>query len=155
VKVESVRINNHRRAFEVTLGAKCYPFPFARAQPTPQPGDPVIEVEIDDETAREGFVYRLESGAEGFVHGEQALEYNKDPEYMRELLLFKLTVEAKSRIKASGLSHRELIRRLGTSPAQFYRLTDTTNRTKSVDSMLALLALLECDVEFVVHDRTA
>ena len=48
---------------------------------------------------------------------------------------YNLTVEALDRIDASPLSRREIIRRLGTSPAQFYRRS-ATNYRKSVDKML-------------------
>ncbi len=55
----------------------------------------------------------------------------------------------------AALSKREIIRRLGTSAAQFYRLLDQTNDTKSVDQMLRLLNVLDCDVDLVVHAKTA
>ena len=55
----------------------------------------------------------------------------------------------------SKLSRREIIRRLGTSPAQLYRLLDQTNYRKSVDQMLSLLAALDCDVDLVVRAKTA
>lgn len=64
-------------------------------------------------------------------------------------------VEAQRRLKKSALSRREVIRRLGTSPAQFYRLLDQTNYRKSVDHLLALLHVLDCDVRLVVRDRLA
>ncbi|TMQ69656.1 MAG: hypothetical protein E6K81_14405, partial [Candidatus Eisenbacteria bacterium] len=48
---------------------------------------------------------------------------------------------------------REIIRRLGTSAAQFYRLLDQTNERKSVDRLLALLQVLDCDVELRVRAR--
>jgi DNA-binding Xre family transcriptional regulator len=74
---------------------------------------------------------------------------------MRRLLLYDLSVEAQEHLKSSGLSKRELIRRLGTSPAQLYRLLDQTNYSKTVDSMLALLRALDCNIEVVVKDRSA
>ena len=46
-------------------------------------------------------------------------------------------------------------RRLGTSPAQFYRVLDTTNYRKSVDKRLALLQVLGCEVDFIVRDKSA
>jgi hypothetical protein len=71
---------------------------------------------------------------------------------MRDLLLYKLTLAAQDRVEESSLSKRELIRRLGTSPAQFYRLLDLldqTNYTKSIDQLMALLHILDCDVDLV------
>lgn len=70
---------------------------------------------------------------------------------MSELLLHNLTVEALKAIEESKLSRRELIRRLGTSPSQFYRHLDRTCYGKSVGQMVALLHLLGRKVELVVR----
>jgi hypothetical protein len=155
VRIDSVKLNNRRRVFEIALGGKSYPFPYERAEVVPTPQDPVVSIEIDWETAYEGFVYHLASGAEGYVHGEQALDYNRDPEYMRMLLVYKLTVEANKRMKKSRLSKREIVRRLGTSPTQLYRLLDTTYYGKTVDAMLQLLWALDCEPEVLIHDLSA
>lgn len=129
-------------------------FPFHKADPSPTPADPVVEVFVDEELGSEAFVFGLASGAEGTIHIDQVLEYNRDPSYMRDILLYKLTVEARKRVEESPLSKREIIRRLNTSPAQFYRLMDTTNTRKTVDKVLRLLHVLECDVEFVVKAKS-
>jgi len=130
-------------------------FPYAKADPRPTAADKVIDAFVDDELGREGFTYRLESGREGTVHVEQVLEYNRDPGYMRNLLLYKLTLEARKQVEESDLSKREIIRRLGTSPAQFYRLLEPTNYRKSMDSLLSLLQVLDCDVDFIVCGKSA
>ena len=69
---------------------------------------------VDRELGSEGFSFVLRSGREGTVHVEQVLEYNRDPGHLRDQLLYALTLEAQKRVKASALSRRELIRRLGT-----------------------------------------
>ena len=74
---------------------------------------------------------------------------------MRDLLLYKLTIEAQTRIETTPLSKRELARRLETSLTQIYRLLDQTNYRKSVDQVLGLLRVLDCDVDFVVKTRSA
>ncbi|MEW6741721.1 MAG: hypothetical protein AB1486_03095 [Planctomycetota bacterium] len=156
MKIRSVRQNNRRRAFEIrTWQHRVLLFPYVKADPPPSTSDPIVEVWVDDELGQEAFTYRLASGREGSVHIEQALEYNQDPSYMRDQLLYRLTIEAQRRVKATSLSRREIIRRLGTSAAQFYRLLDPTNYRKSVDKMLLLLNVLDCDVELVVRARSA
>ena len=155
MKIRSVRANNHRHAFEVTTGRRSLAYPYARCEPRPATETPVIDVFVDEELAREGFTYFLASGEQGSVHIEQVLEYHRDPGFLRDLLLYKLTIEAQKRIETCGLSRREIIRRLGTSPAQFYRLLDVANRRKSVDKMLLLLHALDCEVDLVVRDKTA
>lgn len=66
-----------------------------------------------------------------------------------------LTIEAQKLIERSRLSKREIIRRLGTSPAQFYRLVDSTNYRKSMDKLLLLFHILDCEVDLVVREKSA
>lgn len=152
MKIANVTANNHRHAFQVVTVAGTLLFSYAKAEPAPTSEDPVVDVYVDDELGSEGFTYRLQSGEEGSVHVEQVLEYNRDPTYMRDLLLYKLTLEVEKRVARSPLSRSEMVRRLGTSPAQFYRLLDPTNKRKSIDAVLALLQVLDCEVELVVRD---
>ncbi len=155
MKIRSVAPNNRKKAFEVKTSAKNLVFPFAKLDPEPTAHDPISRVFVDEDLDREGFTYVLESGQEGTVHVEQVLEYNQDPGYLRDVLLYRLTIEAQKRVDASPLSKREIIRRLGTSAAQFYRLLDQTNYRKSVDKLLSLLHVLDCDVELVVRAKSA
>jgi len=53
----------------------------------------------------------------------------------------------------SPLSKREIIRRLGTSAAQLYRLLDQTNYRKTVDQLVALLQVLNCEVDLIVRRK--
>lgn len=154
MRIESARVNNRRRVFELVTPRGEFAYPYSKADPVPSKSDPVVEMFIDEELAGQAITYRLRSGREGFVHMEMAFDYNREPAYMRDLLLFRLTLEAQDRLAASRLSHREIIRRLGTSPAQFYRLLDQTNYRKSVDKVLELLQVLDCDVDLVVTTRS-
>ena len=97
----------------------------------------------------------LASGKEGTVHSEQVLEYNQDPHYLRDALLYKLTIEAQKRVETSALSKREIIRRLRTSATQFYRLLDQANSRKLVDQLLSLLHVLDCDIELLIRTKAA
>ena len=154
MKVRDVTFNNRRQAFLLDTGDRVFPYPYVRCVPAPSPSDPVREVFVDAELAGEAITYRLASGAEGSIHIEQALDHNRDPEYLRKMLLYRLTLEARERIEKSGLSKREIIRRLETSPAQLYRLLDPSNERKSLDKMVGLLSVLECDVDLVVRERS-
>ncbi len=154
MKIQSIKTNNHRRAFEIGTRLQPFLFPYSKARPSPGTDDPVVETSIDKELGREAFYFKLASGKEGIVHIEQVLEYNQDPGYLRDLLLYKLTLAAQKGVERSKLSKREIIRRLGTSPAQFYRLLDATNYRKSVDKVLFLLHVLDCEVDLVVRGRS-
>jgi hypothetical protein len=150
VKIRAVTHDNRRKRFSVTTADKQYVFPYAKLEVRPSRRDPLRRVYVDRELGREAFTYELESGAQGTVHLDHVLDYNRDPRYLRDLLLYRLSLLAQERVNGSPLSKRELIRRLGTSPAQFYRLLDQTNYRKSLDQLLALLAVLDCEVDVVV-----
>ena len=153
MKIASVKANNRRHAFEVTCVKGEFVFPYEKADPQPGKDDPIVELFIDPELANEGFSYVLASGADGCVLLDWVFDYNEEPGYMRDLLLHNLTVQALDRLEATRISKREIIRRLGISPAQFYRLIDPTNYRKSVDKMLSLLQVLGCEVDLAVRDR--
>ena len=155
MKIRSVSFNNKRKDFEIKTSGKTYAFPYAKSSPSPTSDDPVTRAYTDKELGREGFTYELRSGKTGTIHVEQVLEYNRDPNYLRDLMLYKLTMEAQRRIATSALSKREIIRRLGTSATQLYRLLDQTNYKKSLDQLVSLLQLLECDVDLVVRAKSA
>jgi hypothetical protein len=156
VKIRTVAANNRKGEFRVvTYSGAVYVFPYVKSEPRPDSSNKVEEVFVDRELANEAFTYVLESGDEGSVHLEQVLEYNEDPTYLRDLLIYKLTVEAGRRVEASGLSRRELARRLKTSVPQLYRLLDTTNTRKSMNQLVSLLQILDCSVDLVVTDRNA
>ena len=153
MKIHRVAPNNRKRAFEVEAGARHLAFPYALLRLPPSRANRVREVAPDEELGCEAFTYRLEDGTEDTVHIDAVLEYNRDPDHLAELFLHRLTIEARDAVEDSGLSKRELARRLGTSPAQLYRLLDTANSTKSLGQMLALLHLLGRDVALVVKKR--
>lgn len=155
MKIESVSANNRKKAFEIETASDSFTFPYAKSDPSPSVDDPIVRMAVDPELGAEGFVYSLASGQEGIVHIEQVLEYNQDPSYLRDLLLYRLTLEAQFQVQESPLSKREIIRRLGTSPAQLYRLLDQTNYKKSIDQMLNLLYVLDCEIDLVVQAKSA
>jgi hypothetical protein len=153
MKIRNVTANNRRRAFEVQTRSGDFVFPYARLRLKPASKNRIAEVYPDPELGREAFTYVLEDGSEDSVHLDEVLAYNEDPDQLRDLLLYKLTIEAQKRAAASPLSKREIIRRLGTSASQFYRLLDQTNYSKSIGQLLALLHILDCDVDVVIRKR--
>ena len=153
MKIRGVTPNNRRKAFQVRTGKQSFSYPYARLRLRPTRENGVSRVFVDPELGNEAFTYTLEDGREDSVHMDEVLEYNQDPEYLRELLVYRLTLEAQKRVAGSGLSKREIIRRLGTSPAQLYRLLDQTNTRTSIGQLVALLHVLDCDVELSVKEK--
>jgi len=152
MKVQQVSTNNRRKEFLViTRAGAAYTFPYAETDPCPCSGNWIKEVFVDKELGNEAITYVLNSGDEGSIHIEQILEYNKDPNYMARLLTYKLTLEARHRIDNSGLSRRQIAKRLKTSVPQLYRLLDPANTNKSINQLVALLHVLNCRVDLVVN----
>ena len=155
MKILKVEANNRRRVFEIHTRKGVYILPFAKVESRPTSKDPIRRLYVDAELGREGFAWVLDSGKEGCMHIDGVLDYNADPDYMTDQTLYSLSCEAQEQLKASGLSAREVARRLRTSPTQLYRLLDQTNYRKSLKQMLALLWVLGCDVDVRVKRRRA
>lgn len=150
MKIRSIKANNHKKAFEVRTYKGAYEYPYARLDLRPTNANPLADVYVDDELGNEAFTYTLASGDEDTIHIDRVLEHNRDPAYMRDLLLYKLTVEAKKQVKESGLSVRSISKMLGTSATQYYRLLDEENYRKSMDQMMNLFAVLGCAVDLKI-----
>ena len=156
MKIRQVTVNNRKRQLELEVRpGRVLPFPYAKLDPRPTAKNRIREARVDKELGREAITYVLESGKEGSIHIDHALEYNQDPGYLAEVLIHRLTVEARKRVDRSGLGRRELARRLGTSVPQLYRLLDPTNTRKSLSQLIGLLHILDCEVQLVVSPRRA
>ena len=153
MKITHVTPNHRKKAFDIQVGDTKYEFPFAKLRLEPAAEDPVEDVFVDPELGNEAFTYRLRSGKEDTVHLDAVLDAVKDPDYLQDLLLHRLAVEAKKGLEASGLSKRQVARQLGTSPSQLYRLLDPANRRHSIGQMLALLDLVGKEVEVAVRPK--
>jgi len=149
--IQNVNVNNRRRSFEIETKKGAFSLPFVKLNLVPSRTNKIKNVYVDKELGKEAITYVLESGEEGSVHVDDFLFYNKDPDYMRDHTLYKLTAKAVDLIKESKLPKRELARKLKTSPTQLYRLLDTTNYNKTIDQMVRLLACLNYSLDFVLE----
>lgn len=155
MKITKITENARKKAFEIEVGERTYNFPYAKLRLEPSSSNPVAEVFPDPELGEEAFTYRLKSGDEDTIHLDTVLEINKDPDYLQELLLYRLTVEALKGVKESRLGKRQIARQLGTSASQLYRLLDPENSGKSVGQMLALLHLVDRDVDLRIYPKSS
>jgi len=147
MKIRSLNANNHKKAFELRTYKDTYEYPYAMLDAQPTDEDKIVRAHVDPDLGNEAFTYELASGVEDSVHIDRVLEYNRDPSYMRDLLLYKLTIEAKKLFESSPVGIRELSRRLGTSPTQVYRILDEENNRKSIDRVFELLSVLQCRID--------
>ncbi|MEX2282119.1 MAG: hypothetical protein WEE89_06525 [Gemmatimonadota bacterium] len=153
MKINSVRANNRLKAFEVRAGRRVLRMPFARLPVQPTSDNRITQLYVDPEMGREGFTYVLEDGQSDSLHLDAVLDYNADPGLLSRLFLYELTSEARNAVEASGISRREIARRLDTSLSQLYRLLDTTNDKKSIGQLLSLLSVLDFDVKLEITPR--
>lgn len=148
MKIKKVVCNNRKKCFEITTAnGRELEFPYSKLR-NYRERDPIIQVYSDPELASQGFTFHYESGQEDSIVIDQVLEYNRDPDYMRDMMLYQMSLQAQKLLKQKGISKREVMRRMGTSSTQFYRLIDQTFYGKTVDQMIRLLAALDCEVEF-------
>lgn len=147
MKIKKVFLDNRKKCILVETARGQYSLPYSKLAKVPSSENKIADIFIDDELAKEAVTYILDSGCEDSVHLDVFLDYNKDPKFLKELFLFKLTDKAQDALVSSQLSKNEVCRRLNTSPSQLARLLDQTNSKKSVDKMLELLAVLGISVE--------
>ncbi len=155
MKIKNVVANNHKHQFEIHTYSKRHPvltFPYGKVEKDAMPTfeDPIEVVYVDPELGNEGFTWILASEVEGSLHIDSVFEENRDPKYMADLLMYKLTVEAQKGVKESPLSKNRIIERLNTSPSQLERLLDQTNTRKSMSQLIALLSVVDRKVEVEV-----
>ncbi len=147
MKIQKVAVNNRKKAVEIETRKGTLSLPFSRLPLKPSAKNKIKAIAVDAELGNEAVTYVLESGRAESVHLDAFLDYNRDPDFLRDLTLHKLTLDAVALVRKSDLSKHELVRRLSTSPSQLYRLLDPANKKKSLDEMLRLLAVLGYRVE--------
>lgn len=153
MKIKSVQYNNRRKVFSLDTDRGKMEFPYACADPQPVRGNYVREAFADPELGNEAFTYRLESGEEGAIHGDSVLEQNQDPDYLSELMLYRLTLALRETVAESPLSKREIIKKSKISAPQLYRLLNPANSRKSASQIFRVLYALNRDLEFNIHER--
>ena len=150
MKIKTVSVNNRKKSLEIKIRKGKLTLPFSRLRLKPASDDKIIDAYVDKELDNRAVTYKLASGKEDSVHLDAFLDYNRDIDFMRQVILHKLTVQSVHLVKKSGLSKHEIIRRLKTSPSQLYRLLDPSNHRKSIGEMIKLLAILGYSIEFKV-----
>lgn len=147
MKIKNVVLNNRKKTIEIETPKGWLSLPFAKLDLKPTPKDKITKIFVDSDLASRCVTYRLASGKEDSVHLDSFLNYNQDPDYLRDLLLHKLTCQALELFEKSNLTKNEICRRLKTSPSQLKRLFDPSNYKKSLDEVMRLLAVLGYNIE--------
>lgn len=147
MKIKSVTLNKKKQVISIDTKKGEFDLPFAKLHKPYSSSNQIKEIYVDTELGREAITYELQNGELDSVHLDIFLDYSKDPDFLKMLFLFELTIKAQEALKESKLSKNEVCRRLKTSASQLARLLDQTNHKKSVDKMLELLAVLGVNVK--------
>lgn len=153
MKIKKVEFNNRRKVFTVSTASDVFEFPYSKSSPVPIRGNYVKKAYPDKELGNEAFTYLLQSGEEGTLHLDSVLEQNEDPDYMKDLLIYNLTLALRKQLEESPISKRELIKRMETSSSHFYRIIEPSNTKNSVDQILKLFYSLDCDLELAITPK--
>ncbi len=119
-----------------------FTLPSAKLRPRPTLENPIVEFHIDRELGDQGIEYLLKDGTPGAVHLDAFREYSCDPEFFRELIVYKATILLEKVSKTSQFSKSEIAQRLNTSPTQIYRTFDSNYYGKTVDQIVKVLAAM-------------
>ncbi len=141
------------RAFVIHLGQRKLRYPFALLDPKPSTRDRFVRYYRDETVGQAALWYVLQSGRQGYLSAEQVLTFYREPSDSKGYVLWTLTTAAIEHMKHTGLSRRQILRRLHTSSAQLDRILDASNVRKSVDGVLALLEVLGYEVEVTVRRK--
>ncbi|OFZ36363.1 MAG: hypothetical protein A2504_10245 [Bdellovibrionales bacterium RIFOXYD12_FULL_39_22] len=148
MKIKLITLNKRKKVLEiVTRNDKKFSLPLAKILAKTSDIGQIEKCFIDHELGNEGITIVFSNGKETSVLLDQFLDYNSDPDYVNSLRLHELSIKAREAIDESGLSRREVARRLKTSPAQLLRLLDQTNYNKSINSIFAILDVLGKKIE--------
>ena len=150
MKIKTLEANYRKKCFVINVGKKEYSLPFVQVDTPPSTNNKIIDFYIQEDG--KAIVYTLESGNEEGLHLDYFLDYNKDPDYLLEMLTYNLSIAAQEAVKKSKLSKREIARKLNTSPTALLRLLDQKNYTKTVNQMIKLFLTLNCFVEIKGSD---
>ena len=86
MKIINIEVNNRKKTFSVNTGNSTYSYPFAKLNPVPLKNNPLTNFWIDKDFGENAFSYELKDGKTGTVHIDHVLEYNRDPNYMTDVV---------------------------------------------------------------------
>ncbi len=153
LKIRGVSFDNKKRCFYILSAKGNLPLPYSKLRLVPTRTNKIKKAYADPECGLHAFTYILESGEEDTVPFDAVLEYNKDPEYVGDMLLYKLTCQAQDIIEKNKVNKREVMRRMKIFPSQFYRLINQAFYGKTIDQMLKLLWALDATIEVKVNNK--
>lgn len=94
MKINKVSYNNRKKVFLLETDKGKFEYPYSKLKLKPSKTNKVKKLYVDRELGNRGFTYELDSGKEDSILLDQVLEYNKDPEYLTQMFLYKFSLYA-------------------------------------------------------------
>ena len=151
-KIKKATWSNKKKLIEIEIAKGQLSLPFAKLMTPPTRGNPIEKLYVDKELASKAITYCLKDGTLDSVPLDAFLDFNKDPDYLRESEMHRLSILANKLVKDTGISKREICRRMGTSMSQLSRLLDTSNYSKTFDQLIKLFNILGTEVKIEVSE---
>ncbi|MEK7396938.1 MAG: hypothetical protein AAB116_08385 [Candidatus Poribacteria bacterium] len=108
---------------------------------------------VDKETRGHSLGLRFDDGKEDYMPYDQPLALTKDPEYLLQTHVERLTAVIKATIKERRISKRFLADQLGTSDNQIQRLLNPTILNKNLEQLYKVATII--GLEFEWHIKKA
>jgi hypothetical protein len=138
-KFRSVQFNNRKKVFHLIytsgLEVDC---PYSAISVKKN----VVEAGPDKEVGNHSFYFILEDGYTGYVPYDQPLHIINHPDYVKEEIMWRVTIQLRDVIASKNISKREIARRMNTSVTQINRLLDQTNYNKDLSRLIEMAAII-------------
>ncbi len=158
MKIEKIFFENGSELVEVITkrnGKKVkFSLPVAKLKPAPSKVNPIVSIEIDKDLGSEGISYILRNGEPGTVHIDAFREFSRDPDFFRDLTVYKSTLLLEQINEQSPISKKELAGKLTTSVAHIYRIFESSYYGKTIDQIIKALAVYGYKVELTLNKLT-
>jgi len=151
-KIKNVKNNKRKKLLEIETVKGEFSLPYSKLMNPPTKLNPIIDVFVDKELSKLAVTYELQSGEIDSIPLDAFLDFNRNPDYLRALEIHRLTVKANDLVKESGMSKREIVRRMNTSLSQLSRILDTANQTKTFDQLFKLFNILGAHVKINIDE---
>ena len=147
-KIKSAEFNNRRKTIVVTYTTG-KPVEVHYAQLGIRQN--IESVWVDKETRGMSLGIKLENGQEDFMPYDQPLALAKDPEYLLQTQIERLTATIKQTIAEQKISKRYIAEQLKTSDNQVQRLLNPAILNKNLEQLYKIATLLGLELDWQVR----
>ncbi len=148
-KIKSAIFNNHKKVLEVIYASgKSVRVHYRQLGIIKN----ISDVWVDKETSGLSLGIRFEDQTENYMPYDQPLALVRDPEYLLQNQIEKVTARIRNAIVEKGISKRFLAEQLKTSDNQIQRLLDPRILNKNLEQLYKIATLLGLEFEWRIKE---